>query len=485
MKAALLLSPVLLPALLAALWRMMRLKGNALRRGFIVSGFLCAFLSALNALLPEAGEISLRGTDLITLSFRVDGICKVYLMLLSVLWPGAAVYAAGYLRHDENQGQFFFYFGLTQGVLCALVLSGNLFTFFLFYVGMALLSAPLVAHSGDKEAARASVEFTVHSLAGAFCVLIGMGVIGALGGSGDFAAGLLTDAQWTGKEGLLLTVLFLMLLGFGAKAGLYPMHGWLPSAHPVAPAPASAVLSGVITKMGVLGVIRVLYQTAGVNRLRGTWVQYALLILALVTILMGSALAFNEKKLKKRLAYSSVSQVSYVLFGLFTMTEMGFIGAMLHLVIHALIKNTLFMGAGAIIHQTGKTDVDEMDGLGRSMPWTYGCFALASLGLVGIPPTGGFISKWDLALGALDTGIPGSWAGPAVLLLSAVFTTGYLLTFVIRGCFSGDNETLKGVREADVPMIGPMCVYAALILLLGLFPGGLIGYLQGLAGTLL
>ena len=188
---------------------------------------------------------------------------------------------------------------------------------------------------------------------------------------------------------------------------------------------------------------------------------------------------------KKRLAYSSVSQVSYVLFGLFTMTEAGFIGAVLHVIFHSLMKNTLFMSAGSIIHKTEKTYVNEMDGLGRRMPWTYAFFTVASLGLVGIPPTGGFISKWNLAQGALATGISVSWIGPTALLISAILTAGYLFTVVIHGCFPGEEVKPEPSCEAGWRMLLPMGVYAALIVLLGMFSGGIITYLETLAHTLL
>ena len=340
-------------------------------------------------------------------------------------------------------------------------------------------------HNRDKEAVAAAIKYLIYSVIGASAALIGIFFIGAIGGNGDFASGLVTAEQIAGKEGFAMAIFLTMLVGFGVKAGMFPLHGWLPTAHPVAPAPASAVLSGVITKMGVLGIVRVLFSIAGAERIRGTWVQYTMLCLTLTTILMGSLLALKEKKLKKRLAYSSVSQVSYVLFGLFTLTEWGFVGAMLHVIFHSLMKNTLFMGAGCIIHKTGKTQVDEMEGLGKRMPWTYAFFTVASLGLVGIPPTGGFISKWNLAQGALATGLSISWIGPTVLLISAVLTAAYLFTVVIKGCFPGENVKPEPSCEAGWKMLVPMGVYSALIVLLGMFSGPIIQYFQIVAQSLL
>ncbi len=485
MKTLLLILPILLPIALALVWRRMDLKGKRLNVATLCTILVSAVLAAVNALLPEAGEISLRWTDMLTLSLRVDGLSKIWLLLIAVIWPGVALYATEYLEHDPNPGRFYLFYTVTQGILHGLAISGNLVTFYMFYEAMTLLTVPLVLHNMDREAVAAAIKYLIYSVIGASAALIGIFFVGAVGGTGDFSAGPLQAEQLAGKEGLAMGIFMAMLVGFGVKAGMFPMHGWLPTAHPVAPAPASAVLSGVITKMGVLGVIRVLYSVAGVERLRGTWVQMTLLGLTLLTILMGSLLALKEKKLKKRLAYSSVSQVSYVLFGLFTMTEIGFVGAVLHVLFHSLMKNTLFMSAGSIIHKTEKTYVGEMDGLGRRMPWTYAFFTVASLGLVGIPPTGGFISKWNLAQGALATGLSVSWIGPAALLISAILTAGYLFTVVIHGCFPGEEVKPEPSCEAGWRMLLPMGVYAALIVLLGMFSGGIITYLETLAHTLL
>ena len=291
---------------------------------------------------------------------------------------------------------------------------------------------------------------------------------------------------------VLLTAVLLMLLGFGAKAGLFPLHGWLPTAHPAAPSPASAVLSGVITKAGVLGVLRLIYCFVGADFLRGTWVQTVFMALTLFTVFMGSLLAYQEQMLKKRLAYSSVSQVSYVLFGLSTLHPVGVVGALLHVACHALVKDTLFMSAGAIILKTRKTRVDELVGIGKQMPVTMWCFALASVGLVGIPPCLGFVSKWYLAQGALAmTGVV-SWLnylGPAVLLVSALLTAGYLLPIVIHAFFPGadvaGNPRTYAKCEPSWRMLIPLVLLTALSVLLGMFPQVLTVPLDALVAALM
>ena len=476
---------ILLPIVLACLWRWLRLTGEALHKASLMTILLGAALAAFCAIKPDMPEVSLRWTEMLAFSLRVDGVSRIWLLLLAVIWPGVGLYAQEYLEHDENPARFFLFYTITQGVLHALAMAGNLVTYYMFYEAMTLLTVPLVLHNRDKEAVAAAIKYLIYSVIGASAALIGIFFIGAIGGTGDFASGILTSEQIVGKESFTMAILLTMLIGFGVKAGMFPLHGWLPTAHPVAPAPASAVLSGVITKMGVLGIVRVLFFIAGAERIRGTWVQYTMLALTLTTILMGSLLALKEKKLKKRLAYSSVSQVSYVLFGLFTLTEWGFVGAMLHVIFHSLMKNTLFMGAGSIIHKTEKTYVDEMEGLGKRMPWTYAFFTVASLGLVGIPPTGGFISKWNLAQGALATGFSYSWIGPTALLISAVLTAAYLFTVVIKGCFPGEDVKPEPNCEAGWKMLLPMGVYSALIVLLGMFSGPIIAYFQTVAQSLL
>lgn len=300
----------------------------------------------------------------------------------------------------------------------------------------------------------------------------------------------------------------LMLIGFGAKAGMFPLHAWLPTAHPVAPSPASAVLSGIIVKSGVLAIIRVVYYIVGPDFLRGTWVQYTWMTLALITVFMGSLLAYREPVLKKRLAYSTVSNLSYILFGLAVLSPAGFTGALLHVVFHGVVKCGLFLTAGIFLFCCGKTRVEELAGIGRRMPAVLWCYTLLALSLIGIPPTCGFISKWYLAQGALEADL-GAWGyvGTAVLLISALLTAGYLLPVVTRGFFPGrtpimeqegklqyeevsgsgqENTSLEtGRQEPRLPMLIPLIILAALALAIGLFPGALTEYAGKIAEQLL
>ena len=482
-----LLLPVLLPILSGVGVGFLKRSRECKARASVIAAAACAGIALLGLLFGEGTRLTVwRITDAIQVSFALDGVSRFYVAFVSVVWAGVALYAEEYLERDENAPRFWRYFLISYGALMGLSMSENLITLYMFYECMTLVTVPLVAHNMDKQSVAAAVKYLIYSVFGASMALIGIFFIGSYAGTFTFRAGGIFSAETLSAHGdALRTVFFLMIIGFGVKAGMFPMHSWLPTAHPVAPAPASAVLSGVITKMGVMGIIRTVFFVAGADFLRGTWVQTAFIALTLVTVVMGSMLAYREKVFKKRLAYSTVSQVSYVLFGLATMTEAGFVGAMLHILFHSLIKNTLFMSAGAVIHKTEKTRVDDLTGIGKQMPLTMSLFTVVSLGLIGIPPTGGFISKWNLAAGALSMDVSWNWVGPAMLLVSAILTAAYLLSVSIRGFFPGGTPEMYPKCEVTWRMLVPMGAMALLTVLLGAFPSGLIDFFRSVASTIL
>lgn len=405
--------------------------------------------------------------------FRIDNVGRLFSTLAVIVIPCAGFFSFEYMKHEEREGRYYGFYLLVFGVLNALCFSGNLITFYLFFELLTMSSMPLVLHSGSKEAVMAGLKYLFYSLCGAYAALFGIYFLYRNCDSLTFTVDGALRASAIAEHGtFLLVVAFIMLLGFGVKAGMFPMHAWLPTAHPVAPAPASAVLSALIVKAGVLAVIRVLGMF-GRDFLKGTWVQTAWLCLTLITVFMGSLLAYREPVLKKRLAYSTVSQLSYILFGLAVMDETAFVGSFLHILAHGFIKAALFLCAGAIIYKTGKTRVEEMRGIGKEMPVTMWCFTIASLGLIGIPPTGGFLSKWYLALGSLNSGIPVfDVLGPVILLVSALLTAGYLLPLSIHGFFPGaayDYGSLQK-REPCKLMTVPISILTTLSVLIGIFP---------------
>ena len=388
-----------------------------------------------------------------------------------------------YLNQETHEKRYYGFYLIVFGVLNALCFAGNLMTFYLFFEILTLSSVPLVLHNGGREATMAGLKYLFYSLCGAYMALFGIYFICQNSETISFTAGGVLKQTDGSNMGILLIVALVMILGFGVKAGMFPMHAWLPAAHPVAPAPASAVLSAVIVKAGVLALIRVVYYIFGSAFLKGTWVQTVWLILTLVTVFMGSMLAYREPILKKRLAYSTVSQLSYILFGLAAMSTETVTGSLLHVLAHALIKATLFLCAGAIIHMTGKTRVDELRGIGKEMPITMWCYTIVSLGLIGIPPTGGFVSKWYLATGSLATDIPVfRWLGPVILLVSALLTAGYLLPLMVLGFLPGADYNYKKLtnREPSLFMTIPIIIMTSLSLLVGLVPTQLVDWLMNL-----
>ena len=420
---------------------------------------------------------------------RVDTLGRLFALVVDVVWLLCGVYAFEYMKHEQEEQRFFGFYVMVFGILHGLTFSGSMVTFYLFYELMTLLSVPLVLHNRSKEAVKGGLKYLFYSLFGAYMVLFGLFFLNRFALSFSFQAGGTLDmAAVSGNEALMLAVSFSMIIGFSVKAGMFPLHAWLPTAHPVAPAPASAVMSGIIVKMGVLGMIRVVYYLVGADFLRGTWVQTAWMSLSLVTVFMGSMLAYREKVMKKRLAYSTVSQASYILFGLSLMQPAAMTGALLHVVFHAVIKSCLFLSAGAIIYKTHKTNVADLRGIGKEMPVAIWCYTFASAALIGIPPASGFISKWHLATGALASGINVfSWLGPVVLLISALLTAGYLLPVTVNGFLPGADFDYAALekKEPSLTMLLPLLILSVLAIALGLFPNPLTAYISQIAAGVL
>lgn len=488
-----LLFPVVFPIVMGALVQPLKLHDRKKREIYVAATVIINFLMVLfNALiLPDGTHLTLVYINrIVDFSLQIDGMSRLISIIAGFLWCTAAFYSFEYIKHEGRDERYFTFFTATIGVLIGISYSANLQTLYLFYEMMTLITFPLVMHSMSEQSVKAGKKYLTYSFVGATIALAGFFFLAEFCETTNFVPGgtlLLDKVNSSGNMLLFQIMVLLTIVGFGCKGGMFPLHAWLPNAHPVAPAPASAVLSGVITKMGVLAIVRVMYYMVGVDFLRGTWVQYVLLGLTLYTVFMGSMLAFKEKLFKKRLAYSSVSQVSYVLFGLMTMHPIGFVGACLHIVAHAVVKNILFLSAGAVIYKTHKTYVTELKGIGKEMPITIWCYSLASIALVGIPPTGGFESKWYLAMGALNSNIGFfSYLGPAVLLTSAFLTAGYLLPIMAKGFFPGDNYPYDQMvhTEPNAYMTVPLIILTVIAVASGIFCNPLINCFQGIAGTI-
>lgn len=471
------------------------ISGPRRRHASILAATSATSIAALVAaiLAPEERLVLWQITGSLSLSFRMDDVARTVCVLVAIIWPLATLYAFEYLKRRPPEDRFFAFFMPTFGILLGVALAADIVTLYLFFELLTLMTLPLVMHSQQREAIRATVKYLFYSLTGAAMALGGLFFFHAYGRTTVFTPGGVLDmAKIAGHEGPLLWAAFVTLMGFGAKAGLVPLHAWLPTAHPVAPTPASAVLSGLITKAGVVAMIRTIYFIVGPDFLRGTWAQWALISMALVTIFMGSMLAYKEKHLKRRIAWSSVSQVSYVVLALMLLDHSGLVGAMLQMVAHALAKSCLFLSAGVVIYFTmpgaNYHYADQLRGVGKELPVTMTCFGVASLSLIGIPMTGGFVAKWYIASGALDPSL--GWLGYAavgVLMISAVLTAGYLMPIVIDAFFPGEGYDASEVHRFHMPFVMrlPLMTLSAGAILTGLCAGPLVRALGGMAAALL
>ena len=428
-------------------------------------------------------------SDTMLITFHQDAMSRFFACTVASIWVLVVFFAFEYITHEGKEALFLGFYTMTIGTIIGICYSGNLITFYMFFEFMSLITVPLVIHSRTKDAMSAGMKYLGYSVFGAGLGLLGLFFMNHyMGGQLAFTPGGNLDMSLVaGNENLVLAMTLIMVIGFGCKAGMLPLHAWLPTAHPVAPAPASAVLSGLITKAGVLGIIRVCYYMVGTDFLTGSWVQTTLMAISMGTVFMGSMLAFKEKLFKKRLALSTVSQVSYVLFGLFLFTPEGLLGALLQVIFHAVAKNIMFLSAGAIIYKTHKTYVYELKGMGKQMPIVMWCFTLASLSLIGIPPTGGYFSKWYLATGAIAPQF--GWLGilgAATLLVSALLTAGYVLPIVQDAFFPGKDFNYAGLekKEPNGLMTVPLIILTVAVVGLGIIPSPLTAAIGSISATL-
>ncbi len=444
---------------------------------------LTLFFAILTVLLKPSAVTVFHFNDILNLSFAADGLSGFFLILIGVFFVFVSFYSFAYMEHEGHEQKFFTFFLLTLAALLALSMAANALTLYLCFECLTLLSMPLILHNREESSRTAAIYYLAYSVAGASLALCGFFILSRYGGSLSFTTGGGVLGQTGSPE--LTAAYFLIALGFGAKAGMIPLQAWLPIAHPLAPSPASALLSGVVTKGGVIAILRVTFYLYGADLVRGTWAQTLLIVLSLITVFSGSMLALREKLLKKRFAYSTVSQVSYVLFGIFLLDPAALTGSLLQIVYHAFAKGILFLFAGVMIVQFGFTRVDELKGIGKRTPVLLWCFTLASFSLIGIPPAGGFVSKWFLAEGALNSGGSLGVFGAAVLIVSALLTAFYTLPVMADGFFPGKDFPPVEKKEPPLRMLVPVIVFAVIIMLFGIFPQPITDFASSLARTVL
>jgi multicomponent Na+:H+ antiporter subunit D len=412
----------------------------------------------------------------IALGFRVEPLGMLFALVASALWIVNSVYSIGYMRGNDEQHQTRFYvcFALALAATMGIAFSANLLTFFLFYEALTLVTWPLVTHHGDDEA-RAGGRTYLGYLLGSSILFLLPAVIAtwAIAGTLEFTPGGLLGGVSSVPLGALLA---LYMFGIG-KAALMPIHRWLPAAM-VAPTPVSALLHAVaVVKAGVFAVVKVIVYVFGTDALASTSASDWLPTVAGFTLIAASVVALRSDNLKRRLAYSTVSQLSYVIIAAAVLAPLSVAGAVLHIAAHAFSKITLFFAAGSIYTASGKTEVSQLDGIGRRMPWTMGAFTVGALSLIGVPPCVGFVSKWYILQGVFAAEL---WPVAAVLLASTLLNAAYFLPIVHAAFCRPPAGEAHG--EAPLPIVLALTVTAAATIALFFMPEVPLALARGVAG---
>ena len=422
-----------------------------------------------------------------TISLGIDGMGALYAGLVSLMWPVVLLYAFAYMRNEERQRSFFGFYILTYGATLGICFSANMLTLYCFFEMMSLATLPLVAHEQDHESLYAARKYAAYVIGGASLAFVSVVLTSIYGNSHFFVFGGNMSAE-APLNWMRLAYLF-GFLGFGTKAAVFPLHRWLPTAS-CAPTPVTGLLHAVaVVNTGVFAIIRLTWYEVGAGILEGSWVQTVCLLLATFTFLTSSSIAVQERHMKRRLAYSTVSNLSYMLFGILLMTPEGLLAGTAHMIFHSLTKITLFLCIGSFMKDTGKAYLADINGVGKRMPLTFSCYALSALSLMGVPLLCCFVSKWRLLLAATEHGGAAAYIGMAGLIVSSVLCAVYELSVVTRAFFPfAGTDRYKGQKrthEGGWLMWVPLIVFSVCQLILGLHPTPLLNYLTRISEGLL
>ena len=480
MNPVLLLIPILLPLVCGgALILLRELDEHARNRYTFLAACVTSVLTLV--LLGFARRDAVTVYSFIqgfSIAFRADGMSALFAGMLALLWPPALLYAYEYMESGRSQ-RFFAFYLMTYGVALGVAFSANLVTLYVCFEMLTLVTLPLVTHLQNHESLFAGRRYMAYCIAGASMAFIAV-VIGTLDGSREFRWG--GNLANTYAPELMRAVFLCGFFGFGAKAALFPLFRWLPLAS-AAPTPVTALLHAVaVVNTGFFAVARLTWYAYGPELLAGSWAQTVCILAAAFSMTFSAVMAIRQRHFKRRLAYSTMSNLSYMLFGAALLTPAGLLGGLAHMLFHSVIKMSLFLCAGAFMHVTGKEYLYEMNGAGRRMPVTFACYTLGAMSLSGIPLFCGFVSKWQLLIAGLAAGTVSAQIGVASLLASAFLCAIYTLTVSIRAFFARNPETDgAGVHEAGWRMLLPICLFTAANLLLGVCSGPVISFLSKIA----
>jgi multicomponent Na+:H+ antiporter subunit D len=486
MESALPLLPIGI-VLVSSILIMVSGKRPNLREFWSIAGAVLTFLSVM-AMVPaiwQGNRILYTLSTIapgISLNFRVDALSLIFGIVSSFLWIFASIYNIGYMRslNEHAQTRYYTCFAIAIFGAQGVSYSGGLFSLYLFYEVITLFTYPLVAHHQDEEGYAGAKKYLVYLVGTSKGFLLPALILAyVMTGTLDFADNIRTGVFPSTADPLWITVTYVLFVAGFAKAAIMPFHNWLPSAM-VAPTPVSALLHAVaVVKAGVFCITRVMLSTFGTGVLQDLGIGLVTAYFVSFTILAASIIALTKDDLKARLAYSTVSQLSYIILGVALLDNSGVLGGIIHIVNHGFAKITLFFCAGAIYVAHHKKKISDMAGIGYAMPFTMGAFALASLSMIGAPPVGGFVTKWYLLNGALEIrNIPIL----IVLVASTILNAGYFVPITIRAFFEGKKErwSRKDIQEAPLTMVVPLVLASIISLVLGIFPDffvGLIGKL--------
>ena len=478
---------VLIPFITGILISVMKFRS---RKNMLLFTEVMAILNSILVFLlllyrPEGALTVFRFTGNLSIRLQLDGMGALFAGMSAILWPFALLYAFEYMKGEKGEKTFFMFYVITYGVTLGIALSENILTMYFFFEMLSLITLPLVMFTRTREAILASRTYLYYMLGGAAFAFVGVIFILTYGCTSSFIPGGVMNLVKIGdKTNMMYLIYIISFCGFAVKTAMWPFSAWLPKAG-VAPTPVTALLHAVaVVNTGAFAVMRITYFSFGIRLLRGTWAQYTVMGLVIVTIVYGCSRALNETHIKRRLAWSTVSNLSYILFGVVLMTPLGLVGAMAHMLFHSFMKICSFFCAGAVMHKTGKSYIHELDGMGRKMPRVFVIFTVSALALMGVPGLCGFVSKWYLAKAAMESEDTVAWIGVAALLISALLTAIYMLTIVVRAFFPGkdfDYDRLPDVKDPGWRMLVPLVFFVVMMIVFGLCSGQVMELLQEIA----
>jgi multicomponent Na+:H+ antiporter subunit D len=482
-----LIIPILLPIIGGYLLIPMNLENKTIRN--IYSMAVVCITSVLTWI--ALWKVSVVGVTLysftrgFSIDLRADAPAKMFALMVSIMWPLVMLYAFEYMSSSRRANSFFAFYIMTYGVTRGVAFAANMTSLYMFYEMLSLVTIPLVSYYVDHESMFAGRKYAAYTIGGTSLAFFAVVMTSIYNGAGNFLYG--GNLYGPYNPGLMQLVFLFGFFGFGVKAAVFPLHSWLPTAS-VAPTPVTALLHAVaVVNTGVFAIMRLAWYTYGPDFLKGTLCLKIAQAFAIFTLVYAACLAVKQRHFKRRLAFSTISNLSYMLFGILLMTPEGLEAGLLHMVFHGIIKITLFMCAGAFMHETMHSYVYDINGVGRKMPVTFAMYTISALSLIGIPGLCGFISKLHLVLGGLEEGSTLAVTGSAALMLSAFLCAIYTLSVTVRAFFPMEGtDKYYGAddyvaKEVSVLMLFPICAFTLVNVIFGIFPGPLTAFIEKIA----